>query len=92
MTREWVVFVAVVVVALVAGVAAYRSTSRRQCAWAEEMRAGQPDSWAEPEPLTVLSHVTADGEVVEYPIIRGESLVSLATTLGQIAALPEVAA
>ena len=65
-------------------VAACRRDRRKDAEWADRMRA-QPSN-------TVLSHVTADGEVIEYPIIRGESLVSLATTLGEIAARPEVAA
>lgn len=70
----------------VAAVAAFAAAELRHDRKRRRRRRGIP---AGP---VVLSHVAADGEVLEFPIIRGETVVTLATTLGEIAALPEVAA
>lgn len=86
----WGVFAVVVVAFVFGGAVAFRSASLERIE--EERRlAARAACWAEPAPA-VLSHIAADGELIEFPIIRGESLVSLATTLGEIASLPEVVA
>lgn len=85
----WLVFSAVVAVA--AGLVAACCADLRDVDDSRESALGHLAEYV-PAPLTVLSHVAADGSVLEFPIIRGESVVSLATTLGEIASLPEVAA
>lgn len=94
MTFGWLILGLAVAFAWAAVCQERRRARSERCwqAWEERLRAGTPSGWAEPEHDTVISHVTADGEVVDYPVIRGETLDSLATTLGQIASLPEVAA
>ena len=93
---SWVVFFAFVAVCVGLGASACASLrpDRLAAEWDEEAwQARMRERVAEyAPPPAVLSHVAADGEVMEFPIIRGESVVSLATTLGEIAALPEVAA
>lgn len=45
--------------------------------------------WEQP---TVLVHLAADGETLEYPVRPEWALEVLADTLGEIASLPEVPA
>lgn len=91
---SWAVFIAVVAVAVFGGFLAYRSTrlDRLEAEWAIELRDGQPTSWAAPARMTVLSHVTADGEVIEYPTSFAFPWWAVAETLAEIDRFCEVAA
>lgn len=89
----WLAFFAFV--AVCAGIAAAACASLRPDQWDEEARRARMRARVAayaPAGPTILSHVAADGELLEFPIIRGETLVTLATTLGEIASLPEIAA
>ena len=88
--KATIFFIALAVVCLWAIFEVVRD-ARRWKAWAADLRAGQPTSWATENPSsTVLVHVAVDGELVEYPIIDGCSMLEVAEFLAEVDRLPEV--
>lgn len=88
---NWVAFAAFV--AVVAGAVAWGRTrlGRLQEEWDDRAAAVRAASWPQ-STLTVVSHVCADGEVLEFPTSFAFPWFDVAETLAAIERLPEVAA